>query len=159
MFLDIVFIMCLVFIVQYWIISWISTNSSSNITSSLNKVYLGTIYALITAFIYVLLIDFKQGSLTDCNYYIGLGISIGILTYAYKNQIGITDYDWANSMIELQSNGIMLSQKMAEQKLTNPNQNQTKCIDFSKYIVKAQEEQIDLLKQLSSNSNTKGLFY
>lgn len=159
MFLDIVFIMCLVFVVQYFIMSWITTNTPSNITTSLNKVYLGTIYSLIIAFIYVLLIDFKQGSLTDCNYYIGLGISISILTYAYKNQIGITDYDWTNSMIEIQSNGIMLSQKMAEQGLTNPNQNQSKCIDFAKYIVKSQEEQIDLLKQLSLNSNTKGLFY
>ena len=62
-------------------------------------------------------------------------------------------------MIELQSSGIMLSQKMADQELANPNQNQTKCIDFAKNIVKTQEEQIDLLKQLSSNSNTKGLFY
>ena len=159
MFLDIVFIMCLVFVVQYWIISSITTNTSSNITSSLNKVYLGVIYALMMAFIYVLLMDFKNGSLVDCNYYIGLGIGIGTLIYAYKNQIGITDYDWANSMIELQSNGIMLSQKMAAQELSNPNQNQTKCIDFAKYIVKTQEEQIDLLKQLSSNSNTKGLFY
>lgn len=159
MFLDIVFIMCLVFVVQYWIISWIMTNTSSNITSSLNKVYLGVIFSLMMSFIYVLLIDFKLGSLTDCNYYIGLGIGIGVLIYAYKNQIGITDYDWANSMIELQSSGIMLSQKMADQELANPNQNQTKCIDFAKYIVKTQEEQIDLLKQLSFNSNTKGLFY
>lgn len=159
MFLDIVFIMCLVFVVQYWIISWITTNISSNITSSLNKVYLGVIFALMMSFIYVLLIDFKNSSLTDCNYYIGLGIGIGILTYAYKNQIGITDYDWTNSMIELQSNGIMLSQKMAVQELANPNHNQTKCIDFAKYIVKTQEEQINLLKQLNSNSNTKGLFY
>jgi len=159
MFLDIIFIMCLVFIVQYWIISLITTNTSSNITSSLNKVYLGVIFSLMMAFIYVLLIDFKNGSLTDCNYYIGLGIGIGVLIYAYKNQIGITDYDWANSMIELQSNGIMLSQKMTNQELSNPNQNQIKCIEFAKYIVKTQEEQIELLKQLSSNSNTKGLFY
>ena len=139
--------------------SWITTNSPSDITTSLNKVYLGTIYALMIAFIYVLLVDFKQGLLTDCNYYIGLGIGIGVLTYAYKNQIGITDYDWSNSMIELQSNGVMLSQKMAEQKLINPNLNQSRCIDFAKYIVDTQKEQIDLLKQLSSNSNTKGLFY
>lgn len=151
--------MCLVFVVQYFIMSWIMTNSPSNITTNLNKVYIGIIYSLMIAFIYVLLVDFKKGSLTDCNYYIGLGICIGTLTYAYKNQIGITDYDWANSMIEIQSNGIMLSQKMTEQKFTNPNQNQTKCNDFAKYIVKAQEEQIELLKQLSSNSNTKGLFY
>jgi len=157
MFLDIVFIMILVFVVQYFIMSWIITNSSNNITSNLNKIYLSTISALMISFIYVLLIDFKQGTLIDCNYYIGFGIGIGILIYAYKNQIGITDYDWANSMIELQSNGIMLSTIMSEQKPTNTNQ--TKCIEFAKYIVKAQNEQINLFKQIVSDSNTKGIFY
>jgi hypothetical protein len=157
MFLDIVFIMILVFIIQYFIISWIITNSSSDITSSLNKIYLSTITALMMGFVYILLVDFKQGTLNDCNYYIGLGIGIGILTFAYRNQIGITDFDWSNSMIELQSNGIMLSQKMSEQKPLNSNQ--SKCIEFAKYIVKVQQEQINLFKQLVSNSNTKGIFY
>ncbi len=159
MFLDIVFIMILVFVIQYFIMSWIITNSSSDITTSLNKIYLSTIGALMVGFVYVLLIDFKQGNLTDCNYYIGLGIGIGVLTYAYRNQIGITDFDWANSMVELQSNGIMLSKKMSEQKSSNLNQNQAKCIEFAKFIVKTQEDQINLLKQLASNSNTKGIFY
>lgn len=157
MFLDIVFIMCLVFIVQYYIIGLIKTNSSSDITNNLNKIYLSTISGLIVGFIYVLMTDFKLGYLADCNYYIGLGIGIGILTYAYKNQLGITDYDWANSMTEIQSSGLMISKKMSEQKVSN--ENQAKCIEFAKYIVKSQEEQIDLLKQLASDSNTKGLFH
>ncbi len=157
MFLDIVFIMILVFVIQYFIMSWVTTNSPTDITSSLNKIYLSTIMALMIGFVYVLLIDFKQGSLMDCNYYIGLGISIGVLTYAYRNQVGITDFDWANSMIELQSNGIMLSKKMSEQKPSNTNQ--TKCVEFSNYIIKAQQEQIELFRQLVSGSNTKGIFY
>ena len=157
MFLDIVFIMCLVFIVWYFIIGLIKTNSTSDNINSLNKVYLSSISALIVSFIYVLMIDFKLGTMADCNYYIGLGIGIGIFTYAYKNQIGITDYDWANSMVEIQSNGVMISKKMSEQKPSNDNQ--VKCVEFAKYIVKSQQEQIDLLKQLASTSNTKGLFY
>jgi hypothetical protein len=157
MFLDIVFIMILVFIIQYFIMSWVTTNSPSDITSSLNKIYLSTITALMIGFVYVLLIDFKKGSLTDCNYYIGLGIGIGVLIYAYKNQIGITDFDWANSMIELESNGIMLSNKMSEQKPSNSNQ--TKSVELAKFIVKAQQEQLDLFRQIVSNSNTKGIFY
>ena len=112
MFLDIVFIMILVFIVQYFIISLIKTNSTSDITNNLNKIYLSSIFALFVGFIYVLMIDFKQNTLVNHNYYIGLGVGIGILIYVYKNQIGITDYDWANSMIEHQSTGILLSKKM-----------------------------------------------
>jgi hypothetical protein len=157
MFLDIVFIMILVFVIQYFIMSWVTTNTPNDITSSLNKIYLSTITALMFGFVYVLLIDFKQGSLIDYNYYIGLGIGIGVLIYAYKNQIGITDFDWANSMIELQSNGIMLSKKMSEQKPSNTNQ--SKSVEFSNYIIKAQQEQIELFRQIVSNSNTKGIFY
>lgn len=157
MFLDIIFIMCLVFIVQYYIIGLIKTNSTSDITNNLNKIYISSISGLIVGFIYVLMTDFKLGYLADCNYYIGLGVGIGILIYAYKNQLGITDYDWANSMIEIQSSGLMISKKMSEQK--HLNDNQIKCVEFAKYIVKSQKEQIDLLKQLASNSNTKGLFY
>lgn len=157
MFLDIVFIMILVFIVQYFVIDLIKTNSTSYITNNLNKVYLSTISSLIVGFIYVLMIDFKKGDLVDMNYYIGLGIGIAILIYAYKNQLGITDYDWSNSMIENLSNSIMISQKMSEQ--IPKNDNQTKSIEFAKYIVESQEEQIQLLKKLSSNSNNRGLFY
>ena len=156
MFLDIIFIIILVFVIQYYVMSWIITDSNKNIATSLNKIYLSCITSLMIGFVYVLLIDYKQGFLTDGNYYFGLAIGISILIYLYKNQIGITDYDWANSMIELQSNGIMLSEKMSKQKPLNSNQ--TKCIEFSKYIVKTQEEQIDLLRQLAYNSNTKGIF-
>jgi hypothetical protein len=156
MFLDIIFIIILVFVLQYYVMSWIVTDPNKNITMSLNKIYLSGITSLMIGFVYVLLIDYKQGFITNGNYYFGLGIGISILIYLYKNQIGITDYDWANSMIELQSNGIMLSEKMSKQKPLNSNQ--TKCIEFSKYIVKTQEEQIDLLRQLASNSNTKSIF-
>jgi hypothetical protein len=157
MFLDIVFIIVLVFVVEYFLMNWIITNSPNKITYSLNKIYLSTITALMFGFVYMLLVDFKQGNLTDCNYYIGLGIGICILVYAYRNQIGITDFDWANSMIELRSNSIMLSKKMSEQ---NPfNQNQTKCVEFANYIVRTDQEQITLLEQIVSNSNTKGIFY
>jgi hypothetical protein len=156
MFLDIIFIIILVFVIQYYVMSWIVTYSNKNITMSLNKIYLSGITSLMIGFVYVLLIDYKQGFITNGNYYFGLGIGISLLIYLYKNQIGITDYDWTNSMIELQSNGIMLSEKMSKQKPLNSNQ--TKCIEFSKYIVKTQEEQIDLLRQLASNSNTKSIF-
>ncbi len=46
MFLDIVFIIILVFVIQYYILSIIKTNSLFNVTSSLNKMYLGIIRIL-----------------------------------------------------------------------------------------------------------------
>jgi hypothetical protein len=156
MFLDIIFIMILTFIVQYFLMSWIITNSYTDITNNLNKVYLSTIFSLFIAFIYILWYDFKQ-NLLSCNYYIGLGIASGVLIYAYRQQLGVTDYDWINSMIEIQSNGILVSKFMSEQK--SSNENQTKCIELSKHIVNMQKDQIDLLKKLSYNSKIKGIFY
>lgn len=158
MFLDIVFIILMVFIIKYYIMSWIITNSPKDITNNLNKIYLSSLCALMIGFVYVLLIDYKQGFLTDFNYYIGLGFGIGLLIYIYQNQIGITDFDWANSMIELESNGILLSKKMSEQTNTTANSNQNKSINFANYIVKSQQEQIDLFRQIASNSNIKGIF-
>lgn len=156
MFLNVIFIIIMVFIVQYFIISLVKSNSVENITNNLNKFYLSSISALIIGFIYVLMIDFTQGYLTDPNYYISLAIGIGFLIYAYKAQLFVNDYYWANAMIELESDGLMISKKMSEQKITN--ENQAKCVEFAKYIVLSQKEQIELLKQLSNNSTTKGLF-
>lgn len=156
MFLDIIFIVILVFAFQYYFIELVKTNTASNITHSLDKIYLSSIYALAVGLIYVLLMDFKKDTKVEYNYYLSLCILIGILIYAYRIQWSVTDYDWANSMIELQSNGILISEKMAEQKPSNDNQ--IKCIELSKNIVKTQQEQIELLKHLASNSNVKKLF-
>ena len=81
---DILFLIIITFLVQYFIISRIITSSNEYITNSLNKIYLSTIVAIFVPLIYILMLDFKQGTIS-CNYYIGLGIVI-IASMAYQTE-------------------------------------------------------------------------
>ena len=164
MLMDIIFLIIIVFVVQYFVMSWITTNNYSDITNSLNKMYLSGILALLVSLGYVLLKDLKE-EIVSCNYWIGLGIGVGFITYAYRNQLGITEYDWANWMIEQQSAGIFASEPIikANQKNQTNQTNQTNLSTQSKhlaaYIVKNQTEEINIFKQLSSLTKQKSLIY
>jgi hypothetical protein len=153
---DILFLILLTFITQYFIISLIAVKSYSQITNSLSKIYLSTIEASIVAFLYMIVYDFNNGSIS-CNYYIGLGIIIGTLTYAYRNGLGVTYYDWANWMIEHQQVGILLSEPILSTPPINQTQIQTQ--NIASDIISIQNQQINSLKQLISQMKTNGVYY
>lgn len=153
---DILFLILLTFITQYFFISLITVKSYSKITNSLNKIYLSTILATTIAFLYVIIHDFNNGNIS-CNYYIGLGIIIGTITYAYRNGLGVTYYDWANWMMEHQSVGILVSEPILSTQPINQNQIQTQ--NIASEIIHVQTQQINLLKQLVSHMKTNGVYY
>jgi hypothetical protein len=157
MIMEILFLTAIVFVVQYFIMSRIETNSHTDITNNLNKIYLSTISALSVAFLYVLLYDFKT-SVLSANYYIGLGIGIGLLTWAYRNQWGVTEYDWINTMIEKQSEEILVTKAFVNSNQLTNSTNSTNPTDLainklSNWMIKNQQEQLALLKNLSSQTN------
>ena len=159
MIMEIFFLIVIVFVVQYFIMSWVETNSRSDITNNLNKMYLSTISGLFVGFLYVLLYDFK-GSTVSSNYYIGLGTGIGLLTYAYRNQLGVTEYDWVNTMIEKQSGGILVTKSFVNSNQFNQsNPNDIAVSKLANWMVKNQQEEIGILKKLSSQMTSKGVFY
>ncbi len=149
---DILFLLILTFIVQYYLISWISLPSYTSITNSLGKIYLSTIVATCVAFVYVLLHDYNQLELS-CNYYIGLGIIIGLITYAYRNQIGITDLDWTNWMLEHQNSGLMISTPILSTIPQTTIQTQTQ--NLASQIISTQQDQINSLNQLINQIKIK----
>lgn len=153
---DILFLLLLTFITQYFLVSMITVKSYSQITNSLSKIYLSTIVATIVAFLYVIIYDFNTGGIS-CNYYIGLGIIIGTLTYAYRNGLGVTYYDWANWMIEHQEVGILMSEPILTAQPINQTQTQTQ--NIASDIISTQNQQINLLKQLVSQMKTNGVYY
>ena len=153
---DILFLILLTFITQYFLISLIMVKSYSNITNSLSKIYLSTIVSVTVAFLYVIVYDFNNVSIS-CNYYIGLGIIIGTLTYAYRNGLGVTYYDWANWISEHQSAEIMLSEPILLSQPINSTQIQTQNIASS--IVSNNTQHISTLKQLISQMKTNGVYY
>ena len=57
---DILFLILLTFITQYFLISLITVKSYSNITNSLSKIYLSTIVSTIMALLFVRIYDFKN---------------------------------------------------------------------------------------------------
>lgn len=154
MFLDIVFLIIIVFVVQYFVMSWITVNNYSDISNSLNKVYLSAILAFLVSLIYVLLKNLKEESL-DSDYLIGLGIGTALLIYGYKNNLGITEYDWSNWMIEQQSAGIFASEPIASKKTNGSTQSQ----HLASYIVKNQTDEINIFKQLSQLTKPQGQMY
>lgn len=153
---NILFLMILTFLTQYFLVSLITVQSYSKITNSLPKIYLSTIVSVLVAFLYVILYDFNNGSLS-CNYYVGLGIIIGTLTYAYRNGLGVGYYDWANWMIEHQEAGILVSEPILSLQPINSNQIQTQ--NIASDIISTQNQQTKSLKQLSSQMKTNGVYY
>jgi hypothetical protein len=153
---NILFLLLLTFITQYFLVPMITVKSYSKITNSLSKIYLSTIVATMVAFLYVIIYDFNTGGIS-CNYYIGLGIIICTLTYAYRNGLGVTYYDWANWMIEHQEAGILISEPVLSTQPINTTQTQTQ--NIASEIISTQTQQINLLKQLVSQMKTNGVYY
>lgn len=161
MVIEIFFLIIIVFIVQYFIMSWIETNSNSDITNNLNKMYLSTISGLFVGILYILLFDFKQSTLST-TYYIGFGVGIGLLTYAYRNQLGVTNYDWVNTMIEKISGELLITKSIGTNssgQSDKPNPDNLAVGMLSDWMVKNQKEQINILKKISSQMVPRGVFY
>ena len=153
---DILFLILLTFITQYFLVSMITVKSYSNMTNSLSKIYLSTIVAVMVAFGFVIVHDFNTGGIS-CNYYIGLGIIIGTITYAYRNNLGVTYYDWANWMVENQAKEIMISEPVLSAVPINSTQTQTQ--NIASTIISNNSQQISSLKQLISQMKTNGVYY
>jgi hypothetical protein len=153
---NVLFLILLTFITQYFFISAITVKSYFQVTNSLGKIYLSTITASTIAFLYVILYDFNNGSIS-CNYYIGLGIIIGTITYAYRNGLGVTYYDWANWMEEHMSAGLLVSEPILSTRPENQTQIQTQ--NIASEIIQIQTQQINSLKKLVSQMKTNGVYY
>ena len=100
---------------------------------------------MFVAFIYVMLHDLNRLELS-CNYYIGLGIVIGLITYSYRNQIGITNLDWANWMLEHEFSGMMISTPILS--ISPQTQKQTQTQNLASQIIGIQQQEINSLNQL-----------
>ena len=153
---NVLFLILITFATQYFLIPIIQAKSYSNITNSLTKIYLSTIVSVIIGFLYVILYDIDNGVVSS-NYYIGLSIIIGTITYAYRNNLGVTYYDWANWMIEHQSNGIIISEPIISSKPINQTQIQTQ--NIASAILSNGNQEIFALKQLISQMKTNGVYY
>lgn len=101
------------FVVQYYVMSYVTTNDSKNITFSKGKVYLSSIMAGFMGMIEVMMHDHQYG-VFSVSYYIFLGFIIFVFWYLYRNQVGIDEKNFLNEMIEHHSMALLTTDKILE---------------------------------------------
>ena len=127
------------FIIQYFFMSTIMSNSITNITNSLGKVYLSIIMGLYMMVIEIMMHD-HQYDVFSMKYYIIIGCLIGLFIYLYRAQKYITDQEYLKEMIEHHSMALLTSNKILEK---TDDYNVSK---LAKNIIQKQEDEIRDMK-------------
>ena len=131
------YMIALSFIIQYYLMSSIMTNSTKNITNSIGKLYL----ALIMGFSMGLLDCIIMG---DQNYlnYIVLFVLLFVTIIMYRQQKGIDDKNYLNEMIEHHSMALLTSKAIVDKTKDNRVKN------LAQNIIKSQQSEINYMRQL-----------
>ena len=129
------------FIIQYFFMGTIMTNSFENITNSLGKVYLSIIMGLYMMILEIMMHD-HQYTVFSMKYYIIIGCLIGFFIYLYRAQKYITDKEYLKEMIEHHSMALLTSNKILEK---TDNYNVSK---IAKNIIQTQEDEIRYMKDI-----------
>lgn len=129
------------FIIQYFFMSSIMSNSIENITNSLGKVYLSIIMGLYMIVLEIMMHD-HQYDVFSMKYYIIIGCLIGVFIYLYRAQKYITDKEYLKEMIEHHSMALLTSNKILEK---TDDYNVSK---LAKNIIQKQEDEIRYMKEI-----------
>lgn len=129
------------FIIQYFFMSAIMSNSIENITNSLGKVYLSVLMGLYMMVLEVMMHDHHY-DVFSMKYYIFIGCLIIFFVYLYKTQKYITDKEYVKEMIEHHSMALLTSNKILEK---TDNYNVSK---LAKNIIQKQEDEIRDMKEI-----------
>lgn len=100
------------FVLQYWIISMVTTSHSKYIHHTRGKLYISLFAASVMGILEVIIYDSYHNTVS-LFYYIGLGLGIYGFAHAYKTQMRVSDKDYLHQMIEASSRDILLSQNLA----------------------------------------------
>ncbi len=131
------YMITLSFIIQYYLMSSIMTNSTKNITNSIGKLYL----ALIMAFSMGLLDCFIMGDQIYLNYIVLFSL-LFITIIMYRQQKGIDDKNYLNEMIEHHSMALLTSKAIVDKTKDNRVKN------LAQNIIKSQQSEINYIRQL-----------
>ena len=132
------------FIIQYFFMSTVMSNSVENITNSLGKVYLSIIMGLYMIVLEIMMHD-HQYSVFSMKYYIIIGCLLGFFIYLYRVQKYITDKEYLKEMIEHHSMALLTSNKILEK---TDNYNVSK---LAKNIIQKQQDEIRDMKGILMN--------
>lgn len=130
------------FIIQFFFMSFIMTNSPKNITFSVGKFYMSCIMALIMGLIEVGMYDFHMQHLS-VPYYLSLGFCLTIFIYLYRNQMYINDKEYLDEMIEHHSMALLTSGEILQKTQSE------RVRKLAENIMMTQEAEIKYMKQLA----------
>lgn len=99
------------FILQYWIISMVTTTQPKYVQHNRGKLYISLFAASVMGILEVIVYDSYHNTVS-LFYYIGLGFAIYGFAHAYKVQMGVSETDYLKQMIEASSRDILLSQNL-----------------------------------------------
>lgn len=129
------------FIIQMFVMSFIMTNTISNITFSVGKFYMSVIMALLMGLLEVLMFDFHMKTVS-VPYYLFLFFMLVVFIYLYRNQVYIEDKDYLTEMIEHHSMALLTSEEI----LQHTKSERVK--KLAENIISTQEKEIEYMRQL-----------
>ena len=129
------------FLIQMLVMSRIMTNSSTNITFSVGKLYMSVIMALLMGLLEVLMYDIHM-RMISLYYYAGLFFILCVFIYLYRNQMYIEDKDYLEEMIEHHSMAILTSNEILQKTKSE------RVKKLAETILTTQEKEIEYMKQL-----------
>ena len=128
------------FLIQYYLMSWIMSNSFENVTNSVGKFYLSVLMGLFMVLVELLMTrPTTMANLMAC---FSILVFIGIFITFYKKQIFIGDKEYVSEMIEHHSMAVLTSEEILKK-----TQNQ-KVANLATSIVETQTKEIEEMKEL-----------
>jgi hypothetical protein len=118
-------------------------NSITDITFTLGNVYLSLFMGLLMGVVEVIMYDMRY-NVMSVKYYVSLLIMSAVCVYLYRYQIGITDKQYLEEMIEHHSMALLTSEKIVK-KTDNYD-----VAALSKIIIQTQTDEIIKMRDILS---------
>ena len=134
------------FLIQYFIMPPIMVNRISELTFTLGNAYLSLFMGLLMGVVEVIMYDMRY-NVTSVKYYVSLLVGAGVCVYLYRYQIGITDKQYLEEMIEHHSMALLTSDRIVK-KTDNYD-----VAAFSKTIIQQQSDEIIKMRDILSKLN------
>ncbi len=101
------------FIIQYFIMPPFMVNSITDITFTLGKAYLSLFMGLLMGVVEIIMYDMRY-NVTSVKQYVSLFVASAVCIYLYRCQIGVTDKQYLEEMIEHHSMALLTSEKIVK---------------------------------------------
>ena len=134
------------FIIQYFIMPPIMVNRLTDLTFTLSNAYLSLFMGFLMGVVEVIMYDMRY-NVTSVKYYVSLFAASAVCVYLYRCQIGITDKQYLEEMIEHHSMALLTSERIVK-KTDNYD-----VAALSKTILQQQTDEIIKMRDILSKLN------